>query len=376
MNDRQRWVSTMHFRPVDHVPDEEFGYWPDVFPIWHRQGLPRYVWSNLSADRYFGFARRELVGVRVGLCPKFKKRTVEDHGDRRIVQDRDGALGLWRRSGESSIPHYLRFAVETRDDWKKLKEERLDPATPARYPADWEARKAEWKTRDYPLGIDVGSLYGWIRNWMGFERAALTFYDDPDWMEEMMEHLTHLTLTVIARAVQEVELDFAAMWEDMAFNNGPMISPTLFRRFMVPRYKRITDFLKQHGIDVVYLDCDGNINQLVEPWLEAWVNCMFPVEVRAGTDPVELRRRYGKRVLLMGGIDKMALLEGKAAIRREIARIESTVADGGFIPHVDHRCPPDVPYQDYLYYLEVKRSAFGIPTPERGEKWAKNREAG
>jgi uroporphyrinogen decarboxylase len=211
---------------------------------------------------------------------------------------------------------------------------------------------------------------------MGFENAAMCFYDDPDLIEEMMEHLTNLTLTVIERAVKEVKLDFAAMWEDMAFNNGPMISPTLFRRFMVPRYKRITAFLKQHGIDVVYLDCDGNINQLVEGWLEAGVNCMFPVEVRAGTDPVELRRRYGRQCLLMGGVDKMRLREGRAAIRKEIARIENLVADGGYIPHVDHRCPPDVPYQDYLYYLEVKRAAFGIPTPERGKKWAKNREEG
>ena len=376
MNDRQRWVNTMHFRPVDHVPDEEFGYWRDTFTTWHRQGLPRYVATNENADRYFGFARRDTVDVQVGLCPGFRKRTVEEHGDYKIVIDGDGARGIWHKSGASSIPHYLRFAIETRDDWQRLKKERLDPTTPARYPSDWEARKALWRRRDYPLGIYVGSLYGWIRNWMGFERAAMTFYDDPDWMEEMMEHLTQLILTVIARAVQEVELDFASMWEDMAFNNGPMISPALFRRFMVPRYKRITDFLKQHGIDVVYLDCDGNINALVEPWLEAGVNCMFPIEVRAGTDPVELRRRYGKRVLLLGGVDKMPLREGRAAIRQEIARIEKTVADGGYIPHVDHRCPPDVPYQDYLYYLEVKRAAFGIPAPERGERWAKNREAG
>ncbi len=375
MNDRERWVAAMHYQPVDHVPDEEFGYWTDTFPIWHKQGLPRYVTNNKNADRYFGFARRKGVGVNVGLRPHFRRRVLERHPDHEIIVDANGVKCIIHSSRESSIPHYLEFPLKNRQDWLTTFKPRLDPKTPARYPADWDERKKEWATRDYPLGISCGSLYGWIRNWMGFENAAMCFYDDPDLMDEMMEHLTNLTISVIAKAVTEVKIDCAAFWEDMAFNNGPMISPALFRRFMAPRYKRITDFLKQHGVDVVYLDCDGDISLLVEAWLEAGVNCMFPVEVRAGSDPVALRQRYGKACLLMGGVEKVRLREGRAAIRQEIARIENTVADGGYIPHVDHRCPPDVPYQDYLYYLEVKRRAFGIPTPERGEKWAKHREA-
>ncbi len=84
--------------------------------------------------------------------------------------------------------------------------------------------------------------------------------DDPDWIEEMMEYLTDFILTIIDRAVKEVNLDFGAVWEDMCFNLCPIISPALFKEFMVPRYKRITHFLRDHGIDVVYVDCDGDIN--------------------------------------------------------------------------------------------------------------------
>ncbi len=102
---------------------------------------------------------------------------------------------------------------------------------------------------------------------------------------------------------------------------------------------------------------------LVEPWLEAGVNTMFPLEVRGGSDPVVIRQRFGKAVRLLGGVDKTKLIEGKEAIRKEIARLEPLVADGGYIPHVDHRVPPDVTYENYLYYLKVKRDAFGIPHP-------------
>jgi uroporphyrinogen decarboxylase len=171
-------------------------------------------------------------------------------------------------------------------------------------------------------------------------------------------------METIGPALEQVQFDAASMWEDMAFKAGPMISPKLFAEMLVPRYKRITSLLRQHGVDVIYLDCDGNINQLVGLWLEAGVNCMFPLEQRGGSDPIPMRERYGRQVLLMGGVDKTQLIEGKAAIRAEVNRLEKLVVDGGFVPHVDHRVPPDVTLENYRYYLEVKRKAFGIPEPE------------
>lgn len=85
---------------------------------------------------------------------------------------------------------------------------------------------------------------------------------------------------------------------------------------------------------------------------------MFPLE-SAHTDFVALRKKYGKKLLLMGGVNKMELMKGKAEIDKEIKRIEPVVREGGYIPHIDHRCPPDVSYENYLYYLEQKRKMIG-----------------
>jgi uroporphyrinogen decarboxylase len=202
---------------------------------------------------------------------------------------------------------------------------------------------------------------------MGFENVSYAVMDDPGLIQDMMEHLTNLILSVIERPVREVRFDIAAMWEDMCFNHGPILQPKYFEQWMVPRLKRITGFLAKHGCDVVYVDCDGNINELVPLWLDAGVNCMLPLEVRAGTDPIKLREKYGRRVLLMGGVDKTRLIAGKDEIRKEIARLKPIVEDGGYIPHVDHCCPPDVTYENYLYYLKLKRETFGIPEPEPWE---------
>ncbi len=363
MNDRERWNRVLHYQSVDHVPDQEFGYWSDTLRVWHRQGLPREVNTNGLADQYFGFARRDTAGVKVGLYPAFRRRILGWEGDEKLILDGTGAKCLVRRDGNSTIPQFLEYPIKDRASWERFRE-RLDPRTHGRYPDDWEARKAEWATRDYPLVVGAGSLFGWLRNWIGLENISYMLFEQRDLVEEMMDHLVYLITTVLKRAVEEVQFDAASMWEDMAYKAGPMISPRLFAELMVPRYKQITGFLRQHGIDVVYLDCDGNINQLVGLWLEAGVNCMFPLEIRGGSDPIPIRERYGKQVLLLGGVDKTQLIAGKVAIRTEVERLGKLVADGGYIPHVDHRVPPDVTLENYRYYLEVKRAAFGIPAPQ------------
>jgi len=369
MTHRERWVRTMHFQSVDHIPDEEFGYWDETFTVWHEQGLPREIDNNWIADRYFGFAPRSGVPVHLGLIPGFESKVLEETGRHRIIIDGTGVKSIIKKDGTSSIPKYLEFPIKDWDSWKAF-QERLNPDTPGRLPDedDWTRLKEQYKNRDYPLGIGCGSLFGWIRDWMGFENVSIACAEEPDLIEDIMEHITVFVLKLIDRAVREVDLDFAAFWEDMAFNKGPIISPRMFKEWMVPRYKRITDFLKEHGVDVVYVDCDGNINQLVGLWLEGGVNCMFPLEIRGGSDPWPIREKYGRNVLLMGGVDKTKLAEGKEAIRQELKRIEKLVEMGGYIPHVDHRCPPNVSFENYLYYLKLKREMFGIPEPPPWEE--------
>lgn len=365
MTYRERFLACMHFEPVDHVPDEEFGYWDNTFKAWHSQGLPEWVTDNWRGDHYFGFEPRAGVPISVGLSPGFVEEVVEETDRYRILRDGNGVLLKQFTDRTDSIPMYLEFPLKTRRDWEEEFLPRLSFDRP--YPSNWEELKRRWRERDVPLGIGCGSLYGWLRNWMGLEHISITIATDPVWIDEMMEHLCELTCTTIERAASEVDLDFATFWEDMSGNHGPLISPKMFREFMTPRYKRITDLLRARGVDVFIVDSDGNINELVEPWLEGGVNCMFPLEINGRSDPVALRAKYGRRVLLKGGIDKMALRRGPAAIDAELERVAPVVESGGYIPHVDHRVPPDVTYENYLYYLARKRERFGIPTPPYGE---------
>jgi uroporphyrinogen decarboxylase len=128
----------------------------------------------------------------------------------------------------------------------------------------------------------------------------------------------------------------------------------MFQEMLVPRYKRITAELRRHGIEVNLLDSDGRINELVPGWLGAGINCMFPLEV-AHTDAYLLREEHGEHLLLMGGVNKLALIAGREAIDKEIERLLPLVAQGGFVPCVDHRVPADVTFDNYRYYIEQKK---------------------
>ncbi len=367
MTHRERWLATLHFEPVDHIPDEEFGFWDDTFTRWHNEGLPLEVNSNSNCDPFFGFAPRTGVPVNLGPIPGFEYQVLEETDEHRVVIDSDGAKKILPKDGHSTIPRYLEFPVKDRASWEQFKQ-RLDPHHPARYPADWDEHVKHINASDAPVVVSCGSLFGWLRNWAGFEGICVMAMDDPLLVEEMVDYLCWFICETLQRAVREVHIDAGAFWEDMCFNHGCMISPRLFRQWLTPRYKRITELVSQAGADLFYVDCDGNIMDVVEHWLAGGVNVMFPVEVAAGSDPHQIRKRFGRDVKMMGGVNKRMLAAGKEAIIKEVDSLADLVADGGFIPHCDHRCPPDVSYEDYLFYLEYKRKKFGIPEPEGWEE--------
>lgn len=152
----------------------------------------------------------------------------------------------------------------------------------------------------------------------------------------------------------------AGIWEDMCYRAGPLLAPTVFKQVLVPAYRRITSHLLKYGVDVVHVDCDGDISLLLPLWLEAGVNTMFPIEVGVwNADPVRYRKEYGRDLLMIGGVGKQLLASNNDQITREVERLAPLVEEGGFIPTPDHRVPPDVSLTNYVHYLKEARRVWG-----------------
>ena len=227
MNNCERFHATMHYQPRDRSPILDFGFWRETLVVWHNQGLPRYVGASDEHRLFHPFfgmdfqLRRadESTGVKVGLVPPFVEKIIEDWGEYEVVQQDDGVRVL-RKKFMRSIPKHLGHLLVDRASWQKYYRPRLDPSHPARYPPDWDSRAKAWTDPDLedPLILPGGSLYGWLRNWMGLENISYVVYDDPAWFEEMVTTIADCVIGTLT-CILETGGHFAAcmLWEDMCY---------------------------------------------------------------------------------------------------------------------------------------------------------------
>ena len=144
--------------------------------------------------------------------------------------------------------------------------------------------------REVPLGLHCGSLFGSIRDILGVEGVDYLYVDDEPLFRQIVDTVGDLCYRNTELALSSGNVfDFAHFWEDICFKNGPLVSPAVFRQYVGPHYKRITNLVKSRGIDIISLDCDGWINALIPIWVDNGVNTMFPIEVgtwNAGVSPL------------------------------------------------------------------------------------------
>jgi uroporphyrinogen decarboxylase-like protein len=359
MTDRERFNNQMHYRPVDRCFNMEFGYWNenfDLWPLFKDNGIT----DNGEADQFFSFDRISGVGGRTWMSPAFPAEVVEETADRKIIMNGDGLTAEVPKDGHDTIPHYIKASVVTPEDWKKAKEERFRRDDPERQIDVEQIQRDHPADRVYPVGVDCGSMIGRIRNMLTFEGLAYATHDYPDMVEDMVETSCLLVEDALDQILPHFDADFATGWEDICFKNGPIVSLDFYEKVIVPRYKRIGDKLRAHGIDLWYTDCDGDVRPLMPGFLEAGINCLFPYEVNSCVHPAELLAEYGTDLRIMGGFDKIEMIKGKEAIRKYMDTLVPLVERGGYIPFCDHRCPPDVDPDDYLYYLNLKEEVFGL----------------
>ena len=212
-----------------------------------------------------------------------------------------------------------------------------------------------------PGGWDVG------RELMGEAAVCLAYYTQPDVLHDILDTIADTAVRVFERVTERVVIDQLYVHEDMAGKSGPLVGPVQVRSFIAPYYRRVWDLLSQRGTRIFNLDSDGNIGPILDALLEGGVNTMHPMEPAAGMDAVAVRRKYGPRLAMLGGIDKYVLLKSKAEIRKELEyKLQPTMQQGGIVFGLDHRIVNGTPLENYRYYVALGREILGLPPLEKG----------
>ncbi len=371
MNYLDGFRKVMRGEPSDFIPNWELGCWGQTIERWRREGMPvdraRTGDMNMfEGDDFLGLDRRAFANLNTGMIPGFAYEVLEET-DRYVVQRHaNGIVSKALKEGAArgtrmSMDQYLSHPVTDRRSWADVRR-RYDPSAPVRYPFWWDEQARLWKDRGYPVCLLPNAsfgLYSQLRSWCGTEGISYLFYDDPALVEEMIEFNAEFLLALVGRALEDVRFDYFNFFEDCAGKGGPLYGPGLFRRFFEKPYRRIIERMRRSGIGSFWLDCDGHPGPLIPLWMDVGITALWPLEQAAGMDPRELRRLY-PRLVLLGGIDKRELAKGRAAIEAELtAKIPPLLDRGGFVPHVDHTVPPDVSWDDFLYYMDLKRRLMG-----------------
>jgi len=292
--------------------------------------------------------------------PTYENKVIEIRGNTKIMQNGDGVLAEMPLDGHGTIPHFIKPTIVTPDDWKKCKAERFRLDDPARKLDLAKLQQLYPNERDYPIGIGCGSMIGKVRDILTFEGLAYACYDYPEMVEDMVETHCQLTENTLDQVLGKMDFDYACGWEDICFKNGPIVSLDFFRQVVLPRYKRIGAKLRKHGIDIWFMDCDGDVRPLIPGFMEVGINCLFPFEVMGSGHPGAVLKEYGKDLRMLGGFDKIQLIKGPKDIQAYMESLAPLVERGGFIPFCDHLCPPDVTQENYLFYLDLKEHMFGM----------------
>jgi uroporphyrinogen decarboxylase len=363
-NSREIYLDTLLFGTPDRIPFEPGKPREKTLARWQQEGLPEgeHWYSHLCEQIGIDAAmQKDPVGegfVNFRMNPRFEEKILEHRDGHYIVQDWMGNITeisdeydftYIREPKDFVTRRWHAFPVEIREDFEAMKL-RFDPADPARYPADFDTRVADLKSRDSVLTLNLAGPFWQLREWVGFEPLCMLFLEDPGFVQEMITFYEEFVSRTMKRALKAGIVDRIWINEDMAFKERSMISPEMTREFLLPTWKRWVGEARLAGVSILDMDSDGYIEDLVPIWIEAGFNVCDPVEVAAGNDISRLRREYGSQMAFRMGVDKRKMAAGGRELEAELDRLAPVIMDGGYIPGCDHGVPHDVSWQNFVDY--------------------------
>jgi uroporphyrinogen decarboxylase len=347
MTSRERMRLVYAHEEPDRLPMHDSPWGPTV-ERWHREGLP----AGVSPAAFFGWENQ--AGIAHDNSPRYPVQTLEQTEEYTIHTTAWGVtMKDWRSHG--GVPEFLDFTIKDRDSWAEAKarmtpsEDRVNWAALEQAWARWEANGA-WITAGAWFGYDV--FASWIA---GYERVLMALALDPDWVRDMIEAALELNIAMLSMIWDRGYKFQCVRWpDDLGYRNGLLFSKDTYRQVVKPAQKRMVDWCHDRGVKTMLHSC-GNVMELVPEFVEIGIDALNPLEQKAGMDVYALKRQFGDRLVLEGGIDVRNMTDG-ARIEEEIgAKLEVLKPGGGYIFHSDHSVPENVSFADYCRVMELAR---------------------
>ncbi len=339
MTSYERFKRMFEHREADRVPIID-GPWQGTIARWHREGMPEGVdWRD-----YFAVDKLERVGIDIS--PRYEAKVIEDAADYTIYTSPWGVT-MKQFKEMDSTPEFLDFTVTTPEAWEQAKAR----MTPQRDRVNWQYLEENYpKWRAEGRWVEAGFWFGFdvTHSWMvGTETLLVAMMEEPEWVKDMFNHYLDMSIAQFDMMWDAgYRFDAIHWYDDMGYKHTPFFSPRMYRELLQPYHKRACEWAHAKGI-YTHLHSCGFIQPLLEDVLAAGVDCLNPLEVKAGMEPLALKAQYGDRLVLHGGVNAV-LWDHKDQIIAEIEQVVPALKqNGGFIFSSDHSIPHSVSLENF-----------------------------
>ena len=344
----ERMTRMFEHRDADRVPITDW-IWESTFERWLREGLSLEgnVFDNLGIDHILWLGE-DIVDT----SPRIEKVVIEETDTYKIERNEWGVT-IKNFKPVSSTPQDLDFVIKDPDSWRAAKER----MTPSRDRIQWDRLQANYKKwREQGSWIVFCPWFGFditSTRMCGTERIMVAMAEEPEWCWDMFNTELDLTIALMDMMWDAGYAFDALLWfDDMAYRNGMFFSPRMYKELVKPYQQRAIDWAHAKGIKA-QLHCCGNITHLLPELLDMGIDAFHPMEVKAGTDPVALKKAFGDRLLLHGGFDVRHwenIEEAEADIRAVLPALKES---GGYLFSCDHSVPDSVSLSNYRRIVEL-----------------------
>jgi hypothetical protein len=349
MDSTERILAAISFKPTDRVPLWDTYHFPEFTDNWRK-------YLNLSSDiqpsSYYGYDISICIGNESFFPSQIKVISVSND----YVISNDG----WGRHVRTGKKAYFSETIDS------LLKDGADPEElefePVKSEIRWQGF-GEYVIRQRIFGKCVFAKIG------GLYVRSHTLRREEDLLADMMldegfcnalfdkvaEHLTAMALETLHRAdAWETGL---FVYDDMASTYNTLFSPILFEKYSLPRYKKMINTCRKAGCKHFFLHSDGNIMPVIDRLLEAGFEGFHPLEPRSGLGLVKLREKYGKKLVLFGGVCNTEVLPrgDKREIERHVLPLVELAGDGGIILGMAS-ITGDVSPEAYDYYMSLVKA--------------------
>jgi len=329
---------------ADRVPIIDYP-WPATIERWHSEGMP----SNIDYVDYFDIDRYIMIGA--DSSPRYEQKTIEETDEYiTTITDWGTTLRNWKHA--ASTPEFLDFTIIDPDSWKKAKERMV----PSKDRIDWKFLEKNYKTwRENENWLIANLFFGFdvTHSWVvGTERILMAMIENPEWIHDIFAHELKTSLALFDMIWDAGYKFDSIFWcDDMGYKGTQFFSLDMYRELLKPYHKKAVEWAHAKGIKAHLHSC-GDVNPIIPELIEIGVDALNPLEVKAGMNPLHLKKLYGDDLVLHGGVNAV-LWDKPEKIKEEMSRVIPVLKEnGGYIFSSDHSVPSSVSLEDFKHIIE------------------------